>query len=174
MLASVTPCGSPRSLVDICKTEHEGTWPAHKWGGGYVQAREYMYWRLNGMQHTTPVALMTSDAKGNHGRVQALLEHLGHFGRGTTAFRPGTPWHLQAGCACMCAPAQPRPWRRHHSSTPRLAAQNPTSPARKASERLLSDDLVWPARRCLMSLQEFVLCGSCDARHAEAVRPAAG
>ena len=52
-----------------------------------MQAREYMYWRLNGVQHTTPVALMTSDAKGNHGRVQALLEHLGYFGRGADAFR---------------------------------------------------------------------------------------
>lgn len=50
-----------------------------------------MYWRLHGAQHTTPVALMTSDAKGNHGRVQALLEHLGHFGRGASAFRWGNP-----------------------------------------------------------------------------------
>ena len=61
-------------------------WRAHDRGMG-VQAREYLYWRLNGVQHTTPVALMTSDAKGNHGRVQALLEHLGHFGRGANAFR---------------------------------------------------------------------------------------
>ncbi|KAK9827994.1 hypothetical protein WJX81_006283, partial [Elliptochloris bilobata] len=52
-----------------------------------LQAREYLYWRLNGTQHTTPVALMTSDAKDNHGRVQALLERLGYFGRGADAFR---------------------------------------------------------------------------------------
>ena len=60
-----------------------------------MQAREYLFWRLNGVQHTTPVALMTSDAKGNHKRVQALLEHLGYFGRGANAFRWGAP------CACI-------------------------------------------------------------------------
>ncbi len=52
-----------------------------------MQAREYLYWRLNGVQHTTPVALMTSDAKGNHTRVHALLAQLGFFGRGADAFR---------------------------------------------------------------------------------------
>lgn len=51
------------------------------------QAREYLYYRLTGEQLTTPVAIMTSDAKGNHGRILALLEALGWAGRGRDAFR---------------------------------------------------------------------------------------
>lgn len=35
----------------------------------------------------TQVAIMTSDAKGNHERMAALLEQSGWFGRGRSAFR---------------------------------------------------------------------------------------
>jgi hypothetical protein len=52
-----------------------------------LQAREYLHFRLHGAQHTTPVAVMTSAAKGNHWRVQALFEACGWFGRGAGAFR---------------------------------------------------------------------------------------
>ena len=52
-----------------------------------LQAREYLHWQLTGRQLTTPVALMTSDAKGNHRRLAALLESLGWFGRGASTFR---------------------------------------------------------------------------------------
>ncbi|GBF98740.1 nucleotide-diphospho-sugar transferase [Raphidocelis subcapitata] len=52
-----------------------------------LQAREYLYWRLTGRQLTTPLAVMTSDAKGNHGRVRALLEREGWFGRDPGSFR---------------------------------------------------------------------------------------
>lgn len=51
------------------------------------QAREYLYWQLTGRQVTTPVAIMTSDAKGNHDRVSRLLSDLGWAGRGQAAFR---------------------------------------------------------------------------------------
>lgn len=53
----------------------------------WLQAREYLHWQLTGRQLTTPVALMTSDAKGNHRRLAALLESLGWFGRGASTFR---------------------------------------------------------------------------------------
>jgi hypothetical protein len=51
------------------------------------QAREYLYWQLTGRQVTTPLAVMTSDAKGNHARITALLERSGWFGRSPDAFR---------------------------------------------------------------------------------------
>lgn len=50
------------------------------------QAREYLYYKLTGVQLTTPVAVMTSDAKGNHARMSALMERLDWMGRGREAF----------------------------------------------------------------------------------------
>jgi hypothetical protein len=38
-------------------------------------------------QVTTPVAIMTSDAKGNHSRITGLMESLQWFGRGRDSFR---------------------------------------------------------------------------------------
>ncbi|KXZ49515.1 hypothetical protein GPECTOR_21g741 [Gonium pectorale] len=52
-----------------------------------LQAREYLYFQLTGRQVTTPVAIMTSDAKGNHGRVSGLLADLNWAGRGADSFR---------------------------------------------------------------------------------------
>lgn len=39
-----------------------------------LEAREYLHWRVTGEQHTTPVVMMTSQAKGNHARIVGLLE----------------------------------------------------------------------------------------------------
>lgn len=52
-----------------------------------LQGREYLYWKLHGRQHTTPVAIMTSAAKGNHWRVEALFQEAAWFGRGASSFR---------------------------------------------------------------------------------------
>eukprot|EP00850_Spirogloea_muscicola_P007041 SM000034S12795 [mRNA] locus=s34:807597:812161:+ [translate_table: standard] len=52
-----------------------------------LQAREYLHFRVFGGQHTTPVAIMTSAAKQNHARVQALCESRRWFGRGRKSFR---------------------------------------------------------------------------------------
>jgi hypothetical protein len=52
-----------------------------------LQAREYLYYRLYGQQHTTPVAVMTSMAKKNHMRLLALCEEKKWFGRGEGSFR---------------------------------------------------------------------------------------
>jgi hypothetical protein len=52
-----------------------------------TQAREYLHWQLRGVQHTTPVAIMTSGAKGNHWRVAQLFEGAAWFGRGASSFR---------------------------------------------------------------------------------------
>ncbi|KAK9833071.1 hypothetical protein WJX74_006343 [Apatococcus lobatus] len=52
-----------------------------------LQAREFLYWKLNGRQVVSPVAIMTSDAKGNHQRVQQILGGFNWFGRGQNNFR---------------------------------------------------------------------------------------
>lgn len=52
-----------------------------------LQAREVLHWRLTGRQVVTPIALMTSDAKGNHRRITSLLESLSWMGRGEDSFR---------------------------------------------------------------------------------------
>ena len=52
-----------------------------------VAAREYLYFRLCGAQVNTPVAIMTSAAKGNHSHVVALCEQHAWFGRGRDSFR---------------------------------------------------------------------------------------
>jgi hypothetical protein len=52
-----------------------------------LTAREYLYYSIFGVQHTTPVAIMTSDAKGNDRRVRELLAERSHFGRPQHSFR---------------------------------------------------------------------------------------
>ena len=52
-----------------------------------VAAREYLYWQVHGRQLTTPIAVMTSAAKGNHWRVAGLFEGAAWFGRGRESFR---------------------------------------------------------------------------------------
>lgn len=51
-----------------------------------VQAREYLYFKLTGEQHITPVAIMTSDAKDNDKRIKGMLESQDWYGRGEDAF----------------------------------------------------------------------------------------
>ncbi len=51
-----------------------------------LQAREFLYFKLTGQQLTTPVAIMTSDAKGNDARMNRLMEAQRWFGRGKEAF----------------------------------------------------------------------------------------
>lgn len=67
-----------------------------------LQAREYLYYRLTGQQLTTPVAIMTSDAKGNSRRISKLMEALRWFGRGKEAFRlfRSVCWPVLRQCCC--------------------------------------------------------------------------
>ncbi|WIA22182.1 hypothetical protein OEZ85_004516 [Tetradesmus obliquus] len=81
-----------------------------------LQAKEYLYWQLTGTQVTTPVAIMTSDAKGNHDRINGLMDSQGWFGRAPDSFRlfrqPMVPvidaadgrWLLTASCKVMMKP----------------------------------------------------------------------
>ena len=52
-----------------------------------VKHSTYVTPSLGHSQITTPVAIMTSDAKGNHKRMTELMESLGWFGRGKEAFK---------------------------------------------------------------------------------------
>ncbi len=51
-----------------------------------VQARENLYYRVFGKQHCTPIAIMTSDAKGNHEHITQICEEKGWFGRKKDSF----------------------------------------------------------------------------------------
>ncbi|KAK6145538.1 hypothetical protein DH2020_022358 [Rehmannia glutinosa] len=51
-----------------------------------LQAREFLYFKLYGKQCITPVAIMTSSAKNNHGHITSLCERLRWFGRGSSSF----------------------------------------------------------------------------------------
>lgn len=52
-----------------------------------VQAREFLYYKLHGVQQMTPIAIMTSDAKDNHRRVTEFISQCDWFGRGKESFR---------------------------------------------------------------------------------------
>ena len=52
-----------------------------------LTAREWLYYKMFGHQHVTPVAVMTSAAKGNHRRISALMSQKNFFGRGENSFR---------------------------------------------------------------------------------------
>lgn len=52
-----------------------------------VQGREYLHFCLYGEQQTTPIAVMTSLAKGNHTRVMQLFEANDWFGRSFDSFK---------------------------------------------------------------------------------------
>lgn len=51
------------------------------------KAREFLYFKLYGKQCITPVAIMTSSAKNNHGHITCLCERFRWFGRGRSNFQ---------------------------------------------------------------------------------------
>ena len=52
-----------------------------------LTAREWLYYKTFGEHVKTPVAIMTSAAKGNHTRISALMKEKAFFGRGESGFR---------------------------------------------------------------------------------------
>ena len=89
-----------------------------------LTAREWLYYKVFGKQHVTPVAAMTSAAKGNHSRISTLIAQHDYFGRGESSFRlfeqPLVPvvttlggrWVTEGG-GDLCRLAQARRSRRH-------------------------------------------------------------
>lgn len=51
-----------------------------------LQAREYLYFKLFNQQITTPIAMMTSNEKDNHHKIQELCKGLSWFGRPLNSF----------------------------------------------------------------------------------------
>lgn len=52
-----------------------------------LQAREYLCFKLRGVQITTPIAMMTSHEKNNDERISAILSKCNWFGRTKEAFK---------------------------------------------------------------------------------------
>lgn len=76
-----------------------------------LQAREFLHYRLFGRQHTTPLAMMTSQEKRNHQRVIAICEQRGWFGRPKESMcffmQPLVPVVTIEGQWALCAPLKP-------------------------------------------------------------------
>lgn len=75
-----------------------------------LQAREYLYFKLFGVQLTTPVAIMTSEEKDNHRHVLQICAEHRWFGRPKDAFffftQPLVPTVDEQGNWCFLGPCQ--------------------------------------------------------------------
>ncbi len=76
-----------------------------------LAAREYLYFKLYNQQLETPVAIMTSAEKNNHGHVLGICEELHWFGRRKERFRifmqPLVPSVDAQGNWCLLGPFSP-------------------------------------------------------------------
>lgn len=76
-----------------------------------LSAREYLYFKLYGKQIETPVVIMTSAEKNNHGHVLSICEQLHWFGRRKELFRifmqPLVPAVDSRGDWCLLGPCSP-------------------------------------------------------------------
>ena len=76
-----------------------------------VQAREYVYFKLFKEQVTVPIAMMTSQEKGNHGQILSLCEEKKWFGRSASSFaffcQPAVPTMDREGNWCLLKPLKP-------------------------------------------------------------------
>ncbi len=96
-LAELYPLGGAADRLHLIDEETGSELPAAKlrFGGRTLlerlirdlEAREWLYFRLYGVQYTTPVAIMTSKEKDNHRHVMSLCEQHLWFGRGKESFR---------------------------------------------------------------------------------------
>lgn len=74
-----------------------------------LAAREFLHYRVHGAQLRTPVAVMTSEAKGNHARVLDLFQSADWFGRGVDGVciikQPMVPvLGARSGSWLLCSP----------------------------------------------------------------------
>lgn len=76
-----------------------------------LQAREYLYFKIQGEQITTPIAMMTSLEKNNHNHVLQILEAHQRFGRPSSSIRlftqPLVPVVNTRGEWCLSGPMKP-------------------------------------------------------------------
>lgn len=75
-----------------------------------LQSREYLHYKLFGVQLTTPVAIMTSHEKNNHEHITEICEEAGWFGRPREMFhlfcQPLVPTINREGSWCLQGPQQ--------------------------------------------------------------------
>lgn len=75
-----------------------------------LQSREYLHYKLLGVQVTTPVAMMTSHEKNNHDHIIEICEEAEWFGRPKEMFRlfcqPLVPTINREGSWCLQGPQQ--------------------------------------------------------------------
>ena len=80
-----------------------------------LQSREYLHYKVDGNQITTPVAIMTSEEKNNHRHILDICEEASWFGRSAESFKffcqPMVPtinregkWHLQGPMQLLLKP----------------------------------------------------------------------
>lgn len=73
-----------------------------------LQALEYLYYKVSGVQHTVPLVLMTSQEKDNHEHILSLCENKRWFLRPKESFfvfsQPSVPVVNRSGQWCMQAP----------------------------------------------------------------------
>jgi hypothetical protein len=76
-----------------------------------LQAREHLYFKKYGVQHITPIAIMTSHEKNNHAHVVQICESLNYFGRPKESIRfftqPLVPTVDENGQWCLAGPLKP-------------------------------------------------------------------
>lgn len=116
-LAELYPVGGAADRLQLIDTESQLPLPAAKLLFlGYslleglvrdVQAREYLYYKLFGLQITTPIAMMTSQEKDNHEQVRTICEQKQWFGRRKETFhficQPLVPLMDNEGNWCQTA-----------------------------------------------------------------------
>jgi UTP---glucose-1-phosphate uridylyltransferase len=116
-LAELYPVGGAADRLQLIDAESQLPLPAAKLlflGSSLleglvrdVQAREYLYYKLFGLQITTPIAMMTSQEKDNHEQVRAICEQNGWFGRRKETFhficQPLVPVMDSEGSWCQLA-----------------------------------------------------------------------
>ncbi|MBA2728736.1 MAG: hypothetical protein H0U49_11260 [Parachlamydiaceae bacterium] len=73
-----------------------------------LQAIEFIFWKLNEIQLTTPVAMMTSEEKNNQKHILEICSSHQWFGRSSDSFRwfmqPLVPVVVETGDFSLCAP----------------------------------------------------------------------
>jgi len=76
-----------------------------------LEAREYLYYQLHGVQLVTPIAIMTSHEKNNHEHVTQICEDHQFFGRPKDSIRffsqPLVPAVDEKGDWCLLGPLKP-------------------------------------------------------------------
>jgi len=95
-MAEIYPVGGAGDRLDLRDETTDEPLPAAelRFGGRTLlgsmirdlQAKEYLYFKLFGKQLLTPIAMMTSEEKGNHHRIVDICKRNNWFGRGEENF----------------------------------------------------------------------------------------